>query len=83
MTDVLDVLGQFGMDCGDPNTAPDNCPDTPCCDADACGTGTVWNPELAQCISNLAICPGDVDYDGIVGVNDVLDILSNFGAACQ
>ena len=83
VTDVLDVLGQFGMDCGDPNTAPDNCPDTPCCDADACGTGTVWNPELAQCISNLAICPGDVDYDGIVGVNDVLDILSNFGAACQ
>ena len=25
----------------------------------------------------------DVDGDGIVGVNDVLDILSNFGGACE
>lgn len=83
VTDVLDVLGQFGVDCGGPNTAPSTCPDMPCCDADACGTGTVWNAATGQCVSSLTVCPGDVDGDGIVGVNDVLDILSNFGGACE
>ena len=83
VTDVLDVLGQFGVNCGGPNTAPSTCPDMPCCDADACGTGTVWNAATGQCVSSLTVCPGDVDGDGIVGVNDVLDILSNFGGVCE
>ena len=81
VNDVLSVLGSFGAVCS-PNTAPDVCPEMPCCDADACGTGTVWNAGLGQCVTNLNVCPGDVDYDGIVSVNDVLNVLSNFGDLC-
>jgi hypothetical protein len=28
-------------------------------------------------------CPADVDGDGLVGVNDVLLILSGFGQTCE
>ena len=83
VSDVLDVLGQFGVNCGAPSNAPANCLNLPCCDADACGTGTYWNSGMQQCISNLNVCPGDVDFDGVVGVIDVLNILSNFGENCQ
>lgn len=83
VTDVLNVLGQFGVECGPVASAPSSCPVEPCCDAEACGTGTVWDSGMQQCVSSLAVCPGDVNGDGVTGVNDVLDILSNFGAACE
>jgi len=54
-----------------------------CCDGDACGTGTVWDAALGQCVSNLLECPGDIDFDGIVTVSDVLGVLAGFGELCD
>ena len=83
VTDVLDVLGGFGANCGPGNNAPGSCASAPCCNADACGTGTYWDAGMSQCVTHLNQCPGDVDFDGVVGVNDVLNALSGFGVACQ
>lgn len=83
VTDVLDVLGGFGVDCGSGNNAPAACATGPCCNGDACGTGTYWDAGLQQCVTHLAQCPGDLDFDGVVGVNDVLNALSGFGVACD
>ena len=83
VTDVLDVLGGFGANCGPGNNAPSSCASAPCCNADACGTGTYWDAGVSQCVTHLNQCPGDVDFDGVVGVNDVLNALSGFGVACQ
>ena len=83
VTDALNVLSGFGVDCGEPVTAQANCPSAPCCDADACGTGTVWDSDAQKCVSSLIECPGDVDMDGAVTVSDVLDVLSMFGETCE
>lgn len=83
VTDVLVVLSAFGASCGVPANPNATCPEAPCCQDDACGTGTVWDAGLQQCISSLYICPGDVDFDGTATVNDVLEVLSTFGGLCD
>ena len=47
-----------------------------------CGEGTTWNYTLGQCLP-LDLCPADVDDDGVVGVADLLGILSAFGLPCE
>jgi hypothetical protein len=54
-----------------------------CCDEDACGTGTVWDADLGKCTADLNHCPGDIDFDGIVTVSDILGVLAGFGEACD
>ena len=83
VADVLDVLGGFGLNCGPANAGPSSCSSGPCCNANACGTGTYWDAALQQCVTHLNQCPGDMDFDGTVGVNDVLLALSGFGAMCN
>jgi len=83
VADVLDVLGGFGENCGPANAGPSSCSIGPCCNANACGTGTYWDAALQQCVTHLNQCPGDMDFDGTVGVNDVLLALSGFGAMCN
>ena len=47
-----------------------------------CGEGTVWDAELGGCIPIEATCPEDLDFDGVVGVNDLMELLSAFGTDC-
>ena len=47
----------------------------------ACGEGTYWNEELGICLP-IDSCPEDLDGDGIVGVEDLLTLLSSFGTPC-
>jgi len=46
-----------------------------------CGEGTIWDASLQACVGFNG-CPSDLDGDGIVGVNDLLSLLSDFGTAC-
>ena len=48
----------------------------------ACGTNTVWDPVLGQCIMDVG-CIGDVDLDGHIGSTDLLYLLGNFGTFCN
>ena len=46
----------------------------------ACLEGTVWNEELGGCvIAN----PSDTNFDGCVGMTDLLDLLSFFGTCAE
>ena len=83
VTDILNTLGSFGNVCPPLPTPPSACGSIMCCDENTCGTGTVWDPVLGQCISNLFDCPGDIDFDGIVTVSDVLGVLAGFGESCD
>ena len=53
------------------------------CDAGGtlCGEGTIWDASLQACVG-FNDCPSDLDGDGIVGVNDLLSLLSDFGTVC-
>jgi uncharacterized protein (TIGR02145 family) len=46
-----------------------------------CGIGTVWDAESQTCIGIEILCEptADLDQDGVVGINDLLLILSAFG----
>ena len=48
------------------------------CDAGeiACGIGTKWNPELQEC---EVFRPTDTNFDGCVQLNDMLNLLSDYG----
>ena len=47
----------------------------------ACGEGTVWDSASQSCLA-WNDCPSDLDGDGIVGVNDLLALLADFGTEC-
>lgn len=52
------------------------CPGPGCCD-----TGTTWDYEIEKCVP-INSCPEDLNYDGIIGVEDLLTLLSSFGTPC-
>lgn len=47
-----------------------------------CGEGTEWSAQQQQCIPAGVACPEDLDGDDLVGVTDVLLILSMYGESC-
>ena len=47
-----------------------------------CGEGTEWSAIQQQCIPTGVACPEDLDGDDLVGVTDVLLILSMYGESC-
>ena len=47
-----------------------------------CGEGTVWNEDFQLCVEDTS-CPGDLDGDGVVGTNDLLLILMDYGFSCD
>jgi len=57
----------FGDDCDDGGAA--------------CGEGTIWDSSLQSCVG-FDQCPSDLNDDGIVGINDLLSLLSDFGTMC-
>ena len=59
------------------------CPDGDCPGPeDLCGLGTVWDPECQQCICTGPTCYGDINLDGIIQLNDLLDLLGVYGTSC-
>lgn len=48
----------------------------------ACGEGTIWDSSLQSCVG-FDECPSDLNDDGIVGINDLLSLLSDFGTMCE
>ena len=47
--------------------------------SDFCGEGTTWDDATQTCIVAF---PSDSNFDGCVQLNDLLDLLSAFGAQC-
>ena len=63
--------------------------DYACCPGPGCCLdGTTWDAELGGCVpdeTNVATansCPHDIDFDGLIGVVDLMDLLSVFGTDC-
>ncbi len=49
----------------------------------ACSEGMYWNPLAQQCMpTTCPTCPADVDQDNVIGVSDLLQMLSLFGGVC-
>jgi len=62
--------------------AGEACNYTCCPGPGCCLEGTVWDAELGGCIPIEATCPEDLDFDGVVGVNDLMELLPAFGTDC-
>lgn len=62
--------------------AGEACDFTCCPGPGCCLEGTVWDAELGGCIPLDTSCPHDLDFDGVVGVNDLMALLSAFGTDC-
>ena len=61
------------------------CDFTCCPGPGCCAEGTSWDYDLGQCIPNeisSSTCPHDLDFDGVVGVGDIIDLLTMFGTDC-
>ena len=46
-----------------------------------CGEGTVWDESSGECIGYNP-CPKDLDGDGVIGIEDLLQLLNAFGTEC-
>ena len=46
-----------------------------------CGAGTIWNPELQQCLT-VDNCPGDLNGDQDIGASDLLLFLAVYSSTC-
>ncbi len=51
-------------------------------DSTFCGNGTVWDVSTQLCLPTM-ICQEDLDHDGVIGVNDLMELLSSFGTLCE
>jgi len=47
-----------------------------------CGEGTVWSEDFQMCVEDSA-CPGDLNGDLIVGTEDLLLLLMDYGFFCD
>jgi hypothetical protein len=50
--------------------------------AASCGPGTVWNEDYQFCLPE-PVCEGDLNGDGVVGVPDLLLVLSYYMTVCD
>ena len=80
---VLDALGVCGGDCLTDQNNNGICDltelENPVGGPETCGLGTVWDEETQTCI---VAYPADINFDGCVQLNDLLDLLSAYGL-CQ
>jgi uncharacterized protein (TIGR02145 family) len=57
--------------------------DYSCCPGPGCcGEGMFWDYELEQC-QIFETCQEDLDGDGVIGINDLMELLSSFGTMCE
>ena len=47
----------------------------------SCGPGTYWDDLESLCLP-IETCEDDLDGDGVIGVNDLMQLLSSFGTDC-
>jgi uncharacterized protein (TIGR02145 family) len=91
----LEIEGLYGLTasgCLDPSACnyfaeaefdDGNC-DYSCCPGPGCCLeGTTWHADLGGCIPTDSFCPEDLDFDGIIGINDLMELLSSFGTMCE
>ena len=45
-----------------------------------CGEGTIWDAESEKCVVFMV---SDADFDGCVGMSDLLELLTNFGTCME
>ena len=67
------------------NSLEQTCESIPCetiLDPLACGLGTYWDETVSQCLP-LLTCQEDLDGDGVIGINDLMQLLSSFGTMCE
>ena len=58
------------------------CDYTCCPGPGCCAAGTSWDYSLEQCVPIESACSDDLDGDGVIGVNDLMQLLSSFGTDC-
>lgn len=60
-------------------------PPLPADGSDYCGPGTYWDANAQKCLpdSTNSLCVEDINADGSVGVNDLLQLLGAFGDLCE
>ena len=78
----LDALGVCGGDCVSDVNGNGICDLEELSESgeSMCGQGTVWNEELGVCVVAL---PTDANFDGCVGINDLLELLAFYGQGCE
>jgi uncharacterized protein (TIGR02145 family) len=47
----------------------------------ACGEGTIWDVNIQACVVS-DFCQEDLDGDGVIGISDLMQLLSFFGTVC-
>jgi hypothetical protein len=57
--------------------------DGSCTFENLCGPGTVWSLDDAFCVPVPSACQEDLTGDGIVGIEDILTMLSAYGTFCE
>ena len=50
--------------------------------AAVCGEGTIWDPASGTCVALVDDCPYDLNGDGLVQLQDLMDFLLYYGTAC-
>jgi hypothetical protein len=50
--------------------------------AAVCGEGTIWDPASGTCVALADDCPYDLNGDGLVQLQDLMDFLLYYGTAC-
>ena len=67
----------------DPAAEADNgtCDYSCCPGPGCCSDGMYWDYDLQVC-QVIETCEDDLDGDGVVGVNDLMQLLSSFGTSC-
>ena len=58
------------------------CDYTCCPGPGCCSVGLYWDYDLEQCL-NYETCQEDLDGDGVIGINDLMQLLSSFGTMCE
>ncbi|MDA8605783.1 hypothetical protein N9L13_01985 [Flavobacteriales bacterium] len=48
----------------------------------SCGPGTYWDELESLCLP-IETCQEDLDGDGVIGINDLMELLSSFGTMCD
>ena len=76
---TVDAIGECGGSCMADLNGNDICDSL---EIALCGPGTVWSEVLLQCVGSND-CPTDNNADGYVGINDLLNLLTDFGTFCS
>ena len=78
-TSVFDCAGNCQVDSNE-NGICDQLEDSY---AAVCGEGTIWDPASGTCVALADDCPYDLNGDGLVQLQDLMDFLLYYGTVCS